>query len=81
MEWKSSDPATAQISQEGTVTAVRPGEVTITCRAASGVEAKVSLTVYEVLPEEIRTDVDQLRLLIGTSQAVTIEILPGICKQ
>ena len=76
VEWKSSDPATAQISQEGTVTAVRPGEVTITCRAASGVEAKVSLTVYEVLPEEIRTDVDQLRLLIGTSQAVTIEILP-----
>lgn len=76
VEWKSSDPAIAQISQEGTVTAVRPGEVTITCRAASGVEAKVSLTVYEVLPEEIRTDVDQLRLLIGTSQAVTIEILP-----
>lgn len=76
VEWKSSDPAIAQVSQEGTVTTVRPGEVTITCRAASGVEAKVSLTVYEVLPEEIRTDVDQLRLLIGTSQAVTIEILP-----
>lgn len=76
VEWKSSDPAIAQVSQEGTVTTVRPGEVTITYRAVSGVEAQVSLTVYEVLPEEIRTDVDQLRLLIGTSQAVTIEILP-----
>lgn len=76
VEWKSSDPTIAEINSDGTVTAVSPGTVTIICRASNGVEAQVPLKVYEVFPDEIKTDTERIRLNVGETQTVNIEILP-----
>lgn len=76
VEWKSSDPTIAEINSDGTVMAVSPGTMTIICRASNGVEAQVSLKVYEVFPDEIKTDTERIRLNVGETQTVNIEILP-----
>ena len=34
------------------------------------------MTVYEVFPDEIKTDMNEIRLEIGQTQAVNVEILP-----
>ncbi|MBO4591967.1 MAG: Ig-like domain-containing protein [Eubacterium sp.] len=45
LQWKSSDPKIAKVSQVGKVTALKVGKVTITATAPNGVEVKRKLTI------------------------------------
>ena len=76
VEWGSSDESIAGINQEGEITAKKSGNVTIYCKAKNGVEAQVPLEVFEVFPEEIKTNVESIRLEGGEQQALEVEILP-----
>lgn len=76
VEWGSSDESIAEIDQEGKITARKSGNVTIHCKAKNGVEAQVPLEIFEVFPEEIKTNVESIRLEGGKQQALEVEILP-----
>ncbi|MDU1906052.1 MAG: Ig-like domain-containing protein [Dysgonomonas sp.] len=54
LTWKSSDPAVATVSEDGTVTGVKAGEVTITAYThdRSGVSANYKLTIVGYIPAE-----------------------------
>lgn len=76
VEWGSSDESIAEIDQEGKITAKKSGNATIHCKAKNGVEAQVPLEIFEVFPEEIKTNVGSIRLEGGEQQALEVEILP-----
>ncbi len=76
VEWGSSDESIAEIDQEGKITAKKSGSVTIHCKAKNGVEAQVPLEIFEVFPEEIKTNVESIRLEGGKQQALEVEVLP-----
>ena len=45
LEWTSSDPDVASVADDGTVTALRPGTVTITVRSTDGGNASATATI------------------------------------
>jgi len=45
LSWQSNDPKVATVSQQGVVTALRPGETTLTATTCNGVVGKCELTV------------------------------------
>ena len=66
IEWSSSDPSVAEISADGTLTAVSPGTATIT---ASGVCMPASVQVSVSEPESISLSASTLT--IGAGESVT----------
>lgn len=76
VEWKSSDESIAEIDQEGKITAKKSGNVTIYCKAKSGIEVQAPLEIFEVFPEEIKTNAESIRLEGGEQQTLEVEILP-----
>lgn len=74
--WSSSDENIAEVDQAGKVTAKRTGTATITCRTQNGIEAQVPLEIFEVFPEEIKTDTEEIRLEGGKSRDLDVQILP-----
>ena len=76
IEWSSSDENIAEVDQTGKVTAKRTGTATITCRTQNGIEAQVPLEIFEVFPEEIKTDTEEIRLEGGKIQDLDVQILP-----
>lgn len=76
VKWGTSDESIAKIDQDGKITAKKSGNVMIYCEAKNGIEAQVPLEIFEVLPEEIKTNVESVRLEGGEQQALEVEILP-----
>ena len=66
IEWSSNDPSVAEISADGTLTAVSPGTATIT---ASGVCMPASIQVAVSEPESISLSASTLT--IGAGESVT----------
>ena len=66
IEWSSSDPSVAEISADGTLTAVSPGTATIT---ASGVCMPASIQIAVSEPESI--SLSATTLTIGAGESVT----------
>ncbi|MGJ3205660.1 VWA domain-containing protein [Geobacillus thermoleovorans] len=52
LAWTSSDPSVASVDQNGMVTALRPGTVTITVRATDGSNVQESATITVIAPLE-----------------------------
>ncbi|WPZ17569.1 VWA domain-containing protein [Geobacillus subterraneus] len=52
LAWTSSDPNIASVDQNGTVTALKPGTVTITVRATDGSNVQASATITVIVPLE-----------------------------
>ncbi|AEV20265.1 von Willebrand factor type A [Geobacillus thermoleovorans CCB_US3_UF5] len=50
LAWTSSDPSVASVDQNGTVTALKPGTVTITVRATDGSNASASAAIKVMNP-------------------------------
>ena len=76
--WDSSDNTKVTVT-DGTVTAVAAGEATITVKTANGKTATCSVTVNlpTVLPESVTLNKSQLNLTEGSSETLTVIILPS----
>ena len=76
--WDSSDKTKVTVT-DGTVTAVAAGEATITVKTANGKTATCSVTVNlpTVLPESVTLNKSQLNLTEGSSETLTVIILPS----
>ena len=80
--WKSSDENIATVSA-GTVTALAPGEVTITATSVADPTFSATCTVTVSHPDAIKIDGLQptLSLEVGTSQQVLASIIPAGAAQ
>lgn len=77
--WLSSNKEVATVTQEGTVTAVGAGEVTLMAISENGgrrVEYKIQVLPVKVQVTDIRLGKTQLSLNIGGQEKLTAEILP-----
>ena len=53
LTWQISDSKVAYVDQTGKVTAINPGECTVTVKGTSGMSESVGFVVYETVAEEI----------------------------
>ena len=77
VEYTSSDPSVATVSSNGTVTALKCGETTITARAldGSGASADCLITVVQMV-KSIKIDKVNLRLEYRGSYTLKASVLP-----
>lgn len=61
IEWYSSNEKIATVSQKGVVTCIAAGSVTITAKCGDTIEDSISITVKEVLSENIYLEFDGIR--------------------
>ena len=75
--WSTSDEAIATV-ENGLVTAVAPGNVTITATTADGTEltATCAITVNPILAESIALDKTEATMNIGETLQLTATVLP-----
>jgi len=76
--WSSSNKKIATVDENGVVTAVKPGSVTITCKAAdgSGKYAKLKVNV-EAPTEQIILGKTSLSIYEGTTASIKVTIKPS----
>lgn len=75
--WSSSDPTVAAIAEDGTITAYKKGQTTITCSAldGSGKSSQFLLTVKQQATS-VTIDKTAVTVYIGKSETVTAKVLP-----
>ena len=75
VRWNSSNPNIATVSDEGKVTGVTEGNITITATTHNGLEAKC--TVHVVIPDdEVTLDQTSITLEKNASQTLVPTVLP-----
>ena len=79
VRWSSSDPATAIVSDDGTVTGIAPGNAVITATTADGTDlsAQCSVNVSPVLVTSITVTPSSLVLHPGETGTLTAAVLPA----
>lgn len=81
LTWASSDESIVSVSDEGELTAIKPGRAVVTVRAAdgSGVEATCRVTVVErvIAVESITLDAASVTLTEGDSRSLTATVSPA----
>lgn len=73
--WTSSDPTIATVSDTGVVTALKPGEVTITV-TVGGKSSSFTLTIYDPKAGFITLDITEKSLLVGDELTLTPTVSP-----
>ncbi len=75
--WSSSDPTVAAIAEDGTITAYKKGQTTITCSAldGSGKSSQFLLTVKQQATG-VTIDKTAVTVYIGKTETVTAKVLP-----
>lgn len=73
--WTSSDPTIATVSDTGVVTALKPGEVTITV-TVGGKSSSFTLTIYDPKAGFITLDITEKSLLVGDELTLTPTMSP-----
>ena len=73
--WTSSDPTIATVSDTGVVTALKPGEVTITA-TVGGKSSSFTLTIYDPKAGFITLDITEKSLLVGDELTLTPTVSP-----
>lgn len=73
--WTSSDPTIATVSDTGVVTALKPGEVTITV-TVGGKSSGFTLTIYDPKAGFITLDITEKSLLVGDELTLTPTVSP-----
>lgn len=78
LEWSSNTPEVATVSPAGVITAVAPGEATITASATdgSGVSASCHVTVSPVLVESLMLSQEKWNGKVGESLTLSTTIFP-----
>ena len=76
IEWSSSDENIISISEDGSINGNSIGSATITCRSINDIKANATITVYEVFPTEIKTNVGRFNLECKDTKNIDIQILP-----
>ena len=77
--WTSSDPTIATVSDTGVVTALKPGEVTITV-TVGGKSSSFTLTIYDPKAGFITLDITEKSLLVGDELTLTPTVSPETLK-
>ena len=77
--WTSSDPTIATVSDTGVVTALKPGEVTITV-TVGGKSSSFTLTIYDPKVGFVTLDITEKSLLVGDEFTLTPTVSPETLK-
>lgn len=74
--WTSSNNKVATISSSGEIEAIAEGKAIITATAVGGKKSSFTLVVYEVHPESITIDANEILLPLTTSKSIIANVLP-----
>lgn len=79
--WTSSDEAVATVSENGLVSAIAPGTVTITATSVAD-NTKTATCIVTVTPgvvavESVSLNKTELSLIVGAEETLTATVLPG----
>lgn len=80
MEWTSSDTNIATIDEEGNISGVKPGIVTITAKTTDGtnLSASATVTIKHVVPvESLKLTLPGYDLNIGDKATIRCELIPA----
>ena len=75
--FESSDPSVISVTSDGTLTALKVGESTVSVKCGSQVLLSETIEVYEIEPETIRLNKTTLSLVEGESETLTATITPS----
>ena len=76
--WSSSDSKIAKVSQEGKITAVKPGTAYIYCKSAdTGVTAKCKVTVKKVTPTSVSLSAETISISYGKTKTLKATVSPS----
>ena len=77
LEWTSSNPEIATVANDGTVTGVAPGKVTITARATDGSEVTASIELTVMLSvKQVSISPSNLQLEVTREATLTAKVTP-----
>lgn len=74
--WKSENEEIAIVTDKGTVVGKKPGKTKIICEAVSGAKAEIELEIYEVLPESIKLEINEIELECLDTYELGVRIMP-----
>ena len=76
VKWSSSNTATATISEEGVITPVSVGKVTLTAAAAANeaIKGSVEIEVFYAKPTEVAITIDKDELRVGDTAQLTARV-------
>ena len=81
LTWKTSKPKVAAVDQNGTITALKTGTATITCRAANYVSASVTVNVTDpYLPVGVTLTAAETMLIPGQTLALSAVMTPDTAR-
>lgn len=75
-KWTSSNTDVASITDSGHITPLKTGTTIIQAKVSNGIFDTFELTVTEVKPKSIETDVENVELFIGDIMQINAEVLP-----
>lgn len=73
--WSSSDPSVAEVSENGTVSAIGCGSAVITATSTNGITASVTVSVTEIVAERIDI-IGGSQFYLNESAVLTADIYP-----
>lgn len=77
LSWTSSNTSVATVNNSGTVTAVSPGQTTITCTASNGIKAQSIVTVSPLLLSNVTLNKNAHEMNIGDNVQLTTSFIPA----
>lgn len=76
LTWKSENDNIASVDSNGQIKGISVGETKIVVTSKDGVTATSIVKVYEVFPEAIKTETDNLRVEINQTPKIQYSIIP-----
>lgn len=74
--WKSDNPNIIKVDQKGNITGKSLGITRLSCQSYNGITDECIVEVYEVVPDEVKTTHDTIKMECGTTFNFGVTILP-----